>query len=90
VDAPNSLGLDLQSRLFLRRFLITLAGITFAAFAFAPQSPWQSLAGMTFLAATMDSIIAALRKERLNARSLTYWDGSAGFLGVSCLIRLMT
>lgn len=92
MDAPHPLrrGLDFQSRLFLRRFLISLAGITFAAFAFAPQSPWQCLAAMTLLAATMDSILAALRRDRLNAVNLTYWDGSAGFLGVSCLIRLVT
>lgn len=92
MNAPHSIngGLDFQSRLFLRRFAITLAGISFAAFAFAPHSPWQSLAGMTLLAAMMDSIIASLRRDPLNGRSLTYWDGSAGFLGVSCLIRLMT
>jgi hypothetical protein len=92
VISPHSLrfGLDGQSRLFLRRFFITLAGITFAAFALAPQPPLSSLAAMTMVAAALDSVVAVLRRDRLNAPTFNYWDGSAGFLAVSCFVRLLT
>jgi len=92
VDSPNSLqiGLDQKSRLFLRRFFITVLGIAFVAFALAPQAPLRSFATMMLVAGTLDSVFAALRRDRLDAPSFNYWDGSAGFLALSCLARLLT
>jgi len=82
-------GLDGQSRAFLRRFFITIVGIAFVAFALAPEAPLRSFGTMMLVAATLDSVVATLRRDRMNAPSLNYWDGSAGFLAVGCLVRLL-
>jgi hypothetical protein len=71
VDSPGSLqfGLDQKSRLFLRRFFITILGIALVALALAPQAPLHSFAAMMLVAATLDSIFAALHRDQLDAPS---------------------
>jgi len=92
VNSPHSLRFELDGkfRSFMRRFFITIVGIAFVAFALAPQAPLHSFGTMMLVAATLDCVVATLRRDRMNAPSLNYWDGSAGFLAVGCLVELLT
>jgi hypothetical protein len=81
------LGLDPASFRVAQRFLIAVPAISIWAVAIAPEHTMPMLATMMLFAATIDSLLAVLRRHVLNGPSLTYWDSCCGFFAVHCLAR---
>jgi len=81
------LALDPQSSHVLRRFVVVLGFMVLWAVAIEPQQPIRGLLLMSAVAAAMDGLLAALRRDAFNGAVLTYWDSTCAFFAINCLMR---
>jgi hypothetical protein len=80
---------DPLSQQTCRRLLVSLALLIFWAMVLSPQGFWVGVAVMSGVSASIAAIFALLRRERLLAPSLNYWDEAMAFVGVHCLTGLL-
>ena len=80
---------DPLSQQTCRRLFVSLALLTLWAKMLSPQAFWVGVAVMSGVCALIAATFALLRRERLLAPSLNYWDEAMAFVGVHCLTGLL-
>ena len=73
---------DPASRLSAKRFLVSVAIMSYIAFFAAPQHASAVIAGLASAMSLMNGALGLLCRERVGGLSLNHWDESIAFMGL--------